>query len=312
MTKRVLAVAAAGVAAAAAAAAAVVWAGTPASAQTYPPPVRSITVDDTTPAPGQTITISLRTCRPGTIALLGIDLKLVATPRVGADRVARASVTVPSRLRPGRHTVSGACLTPELQPLFLTTVIDVTGRGGSGGAGGGSPAAGGTAPTPPAAPPAPAGAGGPASGVAPGPAAGGSGAAPGSSGAAPGGSGAAPGGSGVASSSSRAASSGSGSGPAAPSLGGLAGSDVPADAADLFGNAAAAGGITAEGVTPGGDGLATAQRSEATDAATGDSDPGLLATIARVTLGVAALGGVPVALAISPRPRRTVRRGFAI
>ena len=291
MTNRVLAVAAAGGAAAAVAAAAVVWAGTPASAQTYPPPVRSITVDDTTPAPGQTITISLRTCRPGTIALLGIDLKLVATPRVGADRVARASVTVPSRLRPGRHTVSGACLTPELQPLFLTTVIDVTGRGGSGGAGGGGPAGAGTAPTPPPAPPAPAGEGTPASGVAPGPAAGGSDAAPGGSRTAPG---------------------GSGGGPAAPSLGGLAGPGVPADAADLFGNAAAASGITAEGVTPGGDGLATAQRSEATDAATGDSDPGLLATIARVTLGVAALGGVPVALAISPRPRRTVRRGFAI
>jgi hypothetical protein len=36
-----------------------------------------------------------------------------------------------------------------------------------------------------------------------------------------------------------------------------------------------------------------------------------MSTIARVALGVAALGGVPVALAVSRRPPQVARRGFA-
>ncbi|HEX5945422.1 MAG TPA: hypothetical protein VFY82_04065 [Acidimicrobiales bacterium] len=267
MSKRVMAVAAAVVAAVVA-----VGAGAPASAQTYPPPVRSITVDDTTPAPGQAITITLRTCRAGTIALLGIDLKLVAAPAAGADGVASATVTVPRHLQPGRHVVSGACLSPDLLPLFLTTVITVSASGsGAAPSGDGGVAA--------ASPPA-AGGGGTGGGAATG------------------------------------ADGSTGAGGAAPSLAGLAGPDVPADAASLFVDTAAANGITAEGVTGEGatgaeDDVAMAQRSGSSTPASTDDDPGVLATIARVTLGLAALGGVPVALAISRRPSRTVRRGFA-
>jgi hypothetical protein len=274
MSKRVFAAAAVVVAAFVA-----VGAGSPASAQTYPPPVRSITVDDTTPAPGQAVTITLRTCRAGTVALFGIDLKLVATPTVGADGVARSTVTVPARLWPGRHIVSGACLAPDLRPLFLTTVITVTGPGGNvpPGVGEGTPG------TPP-----PADGGSAGGGGTPGVGAGGS-------------------------SGAGASSGGSG---AAPSLDGLSGPGAPADAATLFGDTAAANGITDNGMIPGGAdggdaGVATAQRSGSSTPASSGSDPGPLATIARVTLGVAALGGVPVALAISRRPHRTVRRGFA-
>jgi hypothetical protein len=72
MTKRVFAVAAV-------VAAALAWAGVPASAQTYPP--NSITVDDSTPTPGQAITVTLRTCRPG----VPVDLAFGRRPR----RVAR-------------------------------------------------------------------------------------------------------------------------------------------------------------------------------------------------------------------------------
>lgn len=270
MSKRVLAVAAA-----TAAAVVALGAGAPASAQTYPPPVRSITVDDTTPAPGQAITVALRTCKAGTVALLGIDLKLVAVPTVGADGVARSTVTVPARLRPGRHVVSGACLAPDLHSLFLTTAITVTSSGAA----------------------APAGDGGSSATPSPG----------GSSGTADGGGAIAAG---------RGASTGGGT---TPPLDGLAGPQAPADAAALFGDTAAANGITADGITAeavgssaGDDGIATAQRSGSSTPASTGSDPGLLSTIARVTLGVAALGGVPVALAISRRPRRsTVRRRFA-
>ena len=128
MTKRVVAALGAGVAVL------LVCAGG-AGAQTYPPAPNTITVDDPTPDPGQVVTVTLATCRPGTIALLGIDLWLLGAPVVGADGVARAQVTVPTSIRPGRHIVSGVCITPSGRPMFLTTRITVPGRGGAAGGG---------------------------------------------------------------------------------------------------------------------------------------------------------------------------------
>ncbi len=96
--------------------------------------------------------------------------------------------------------------------------------------------------------------------------------------------------------------------PAAPSLAGLGGPTVPAEAPVLFETTAAANGVT-DGTDSGA--RATGQRSGGDGAAAADGDPGTLSTIARVALGVAALGGVPVALAVSRRPRRVVRQGFA-
>lgn len=267
MSKRVLAVAAI-------AAAAVLAAGVPAGAQTYPPPVRSITVDDTTPTPGQKITVTLRTCKPGTFALIGIGLSLVGAPRVGADGTAVASVTVPTRLRPGSHTVSGACLAPDLSPLFLTTRITVVSAGGgagSGGGGGGQTGAGSGS----------AGGGSASSGAA---------AAPGSVGGA---------GAGAAGGAGGGAAHGAGAA-RMPSLGTLGGPAVPDDAPVIFEEAAAANGVTDGG---GAASEATASRSDAGES----SGPGTLSTIARVALGMAALGGVPVALAVSRRPRVVAR-----
>ena len=262
MSKRVVAVAAV-------VAAALVCSASPVSAQAYPPPVHSITVDDATPAPGQAVTVTMQRCRPGTIALIGIDLALMATPTVGADGVARATLTIPRHMRPGRHTVSGLCVTADWKPLFLTTTITVTpatapggpgggGAGGTGGAGGGgaAPVAGATG----------APAGDPADAVAP------------------------------------ASGGGSGGRNIAPTLAGLAGPGVPDDAPSLFEDAAEDGGVTE--VTDVG---TPAQATERSDATSGGG-PGLLSTVARVALGVAALGGVPVALAVSRRPQRLVRR----
>ena len=122
---------------------------------------------------------------------------------------------------------------------------------------------------------------------------------------------AAPGGSSGASGlggSSPAGSSGGGSGATGTglSLTTLDGPGVPEDAPALFEEAAEANGVAEDGESPG---TATARRS--TEAAAGSgSDPGPLATVARVVLGAAALGGVPVALAISRRPPRVARQGF--
>jgi hypothetical protein len=270
MIKRFFAVAV--VATAALAAAAV-----PASAQTYPPPSNSITVDDSTPAAGQAVTVTLRTCRRGTVALLGIGLSLVGAPTVGSDGVARATVTVPARLRPGRHVVSGACLSPTWRPLFLTTVITVSAVSGGGGGGGGAGAGGGTG--------------------SPGGSGGGTAAAPAGTAAA----------GGAASAGGGAGAGSTGGGTAAPSLADLAGPQVPADAPVLFEETAQANGVTDDGAGSATPAASDAGRQES------PSEPGTMSTIARVALGIAALGGVPVALAFSRRPPRRsgVQQGFA-
>jgi hypothetical protein len=236
MTKRVVAALGAGVAVL------LVCAGG-AGAQTYPPAPNTITVDDPTPDPGQVVTVTLATCRPGTIALLGIDLWLLGTPVVGADGVARAQVTVPTSIRPGRHIVSGVCITPSGRPMFLTTRITVPGRGGAPGGGGGAQAGTG------------------------------------------------------------------GGGAGQPSLGALAGPAVPPDAALIYQTTALTNGITDGGSGEGGaSGAGPAGRDASTAA---DAGPGTLGSIARVMLGLLAIGGVPVAMAISRRPSAEVRSGFA-
>jgi hypothetical protein len=227
----------------------------PAGAQTYPPAPNALTVDDPTPARGQVVNVTLTTCRPGTYALIGIDLWLVATPVVGADGAARAAVTVPTTLRSGRHLVTGACLTPDWRPLFLTTRITVEGSSGGGGH----------------------------SAAAAAPASGGSGGSGGATGA-------------------RAA------GGSPPALDALAGPAVPPDAALLYQTTALAHGVGDGTETEGATGATgRAERAAATD----DAGPGALGTVARVALGVVAIGGVPVAMAISRRPSAEVRSGFA-
>ncbi len=243
MTMRVVAALGAG---AAALAVSVACAGA-AGAQTYPPAPNAITVDDPTPIPGQAVTVTLATCRPGTYALIGIDLSLVATPRVDSRGAAVARVTIPTSIRRGRHLVSGACLGADWRPLFLTThiTVEVPGGGATGGGGGG---------------------GGSATGP--------------------------------------SARSGG-----APALDGLAGPSVPADAALLYRTTAMAHGVT-DGT--GSDGAATGAAADAASGSAGtDSGPGTLGTIARVTLGMLAIGGVPVAMAIGRRPSAAVRSGFA-
>jgi hypothetical protein len=121
-------------------------------------------------------------------------------------------------------------------------------------------------------------------------------------------------------------SAGGGGGAAAPpmpSLAGLGGGAVPANAPTLFGEAGAAigvpeGGSPADPAAPGTDpagagaGTGTGEEAAAATGARGTSgEMSLASTLARVGLGLAAIFGVPVALAVSRRPRRTTRRRFA-
>ena len=102
----------------------------PAGAQSYPPPQHSLTVDDDTPTPGQTITVTMSTCRTGTLALFGVDLLLVGSARAGGDGVASGPITVPAAVTPGSHSVSGWCIGTNLLPLFLRTAVTVVPAGG--------------------------------------------------------------------------------------------------------------------------------------------------------------------------------------
>jgi hypothetical protein len=150
---------------------------------------------------------------------------------------------VPTSIRPGRHIVSGVCITPSGRPMFLTTRITVPGRGGAAGGGGGAQAGTG------------------------------------------------------------------GGGAGQPSLGALAGPAVPPDAALIYQTTALTNGITDSGSGEAGAADAGPAGRDASTAA--DAGPGTLGAIARVMLGLLAIGGVPVAMAISRRPSAEVRSGFA-
>jgi hypothetical protein len=258
MVRRVVAVAAVGVAA-------LLTLGTGARAQTYPPPKVSITVEPARPLAGQDITVVLTGCKPGTIALIGIDLRLVDSPVVGPDGVATTTIALPARLRPGQHLVTGVCIGATGDRVVVSTRFNVRpaqggpgpndAEGTSGTDGGGALAGGGDG--------------------------------DGSTAAGTGGSG-------------DAQATGSADGQVVgglASLDALDGPEVPADAEEIFEAAAATGSV--DGAEPGTAQAGTADADEA--GAASDSGPGTLGTLARVAFGMAALGGVPVAMALSRR-----------
>ncbi len=72
----------------------------PAAAQQYPPAVNSLTVSDTTPCPGQTITIEGRTFAPGSTATVVLTSGPVTLGSATADA---AGVIALQAHDPGRH-----------------------------------------------------------------------------------------------------------------------------------------------------------------------------------------------------------------
>jgi hypothetical protein len=100
---------------------------------------------------------------------------------------------------------------------------------------------------------------------------------------------------------------GAGTTPAAsvPSVDVLAAPTLPADASVLFEDAAGANGVPR---TPRSSGTEGAEPAATTADHAGSADVGPFSTMARVGLGLAAIFGVPVALAVSRRPRRAAPR----
>jgi 5'-nucleotidase len=131
MVKRLIVCAALGVVALAA----------PAAAQQYPPAINSLTVSDTTPTPGQTITIEARTCEPGSTVTfsLGPGAVTLASATADAAGVATVQATIPADTPLGAHTITATCPAPDGSTLTLSLAITVV---PAGAATGGDPGSG--------------------------------------------------------------------------------------------------------------------------------------------------------------------------
>lgn len=117
----------------------------PAGAQQYPPAVNSLTVSDTTPSPGQTITIVGRTFAQGATVevTLTSDPVVLGSAQADADGVAALEATIPADTRLGTHTISAKGASPAGDELLLSVEIEVVPAGAAGaGAGAGQPPAG--------------------------------------------------------------------------------------------------------------------------------------------------------------------------
>jgi LPXTG-motif cell wall-anchored protein len=80
----------------------------PVAAQQYPPGNCGLTVSDTTPIPGQTITITAFTFEPNAQVsiTLGSNTVVLGTPTANASGVVTLQATIPSDTKLGHHTIT--------------------------------------------------------------------------------------------------------------------------------------------------------------------------------------------------------------
>ena len=117
----------------------------PAHGQQYPPEEIFITVSDTTPTPGQTVTVTAGTFAAGssvsitfrsTARFLGDDDDVDETGRVERD------VTIPADASLGTHTLTASGTAPSGAPRSISTTVTVVPAGGAGAGAGGAGAGG--------------------------------------------------------------------------------------------------------------------------------------------------------------------------
>jgi hypothetical protein len=119
---------------------ALVLAAAPAGAQQYPPAENSLIISDTTPTPGQTISIEAKTFTAGTevTITLNSDPVVLGAPTANEGGVAGLSATIPSTVPLGSHTIVATGTGADGAPLTLTASITVVADGAGSGSGGGS------------------------------------------------------------------------------------------------------------------------------------------------------------------------------
>ena len=100
---------------AAASTAALVVGATPVGAQDYPPPNNFLTIDDTTPTPGQAVTIGSGTYvegAPVTVTLESAPVSLGA-PNAGSDGTISLDTAIPADTTLGEHTITATGESPS-------------------------------------------------------------------------------------------------------------------------------------------------------------------------------------------------------
>ena len=112
----------------------------PAAAQQYPPAVNSLTVSDTTPTPGQTVTLVGRTFAPGAAVTATLTSEPVGLATAAADPsgVVTMQATIPASTSLGLHTITAAGQAPDGSELSVSvniTVVDADGAAGGAGNG---------------------------------------------------------------------------------------------------------------------------------------------------------------------------------
>ncbi len=119
---------------------AVVLMAAPAAAQQYPPSVNSLTCPDTTPTPGQTMTLQARTFAGGATATFDLQSVPVGlgTATADASGVATLQATIPADTTLGAHTITAVGPAPDGSELSLSCRITVV-PASAAGAGDGRP-----------------------------------------------------------------------------------------------------------------------------------------------------------------------------
>lgn len=128
----------------------VALAAAPATAEGYPPGDNLLTVSDTSPCPGDTVTITAQTFIPGTPVELSLDTTHLGSPVADGEGVVTIETTIPEGTALGDHIVTAIGGGIEEADLHLTSTIDVvscdaaapTTVASSGGGSGGLPTTG--------------------------------------------------------------------------------------------------------------------------------------------------------------------------
>ena len=118
----------------------------PAAAQQYPPAVNSLTVSDTSPSPGQTITIQGQTFAQGATATVVLNSDPVTLGSATATAAGQITLqaTIPVNTPLGSHTLVASGPAPNGQTLSLSLAIEVVPaqEGGTATSGGNLPRTG--------------------------------------------------------------------------------------------------------------------------------------------------------------------------
>jgi len=110
-----------------------------AGAQTYPPSACTVGTSQVTVNPGQTITVSISGFAPSTSVSLALDGQALGSITTDASGAGSGSVTIPSNITPGTHTLSAtgtSAVGGDCDPSTTLTVPGAAAVGARGAAAG--------------------------------------------------------------------------------------------------------------------------------------------------------------------------------